>query len=471
YWRGSAEVEQGLVTLLRRDGFEVIEVSSLEGVLDELERQKPAFLLVDGASGGKEVEARVKELGSTPKLFALPIIFFSADANSRILPIKRQFERLLAVDYPFKLETLLSNLAAFAPPAQAEGATKIEQPPGSGASELRKKQIKFAGGHRYVSSAGFQFAAANKLLFFDDKKLMPTETRVEVVRAEVDRITNADRWLGLHARRVAFLGSRVGELLELNKRHEDNVKTVGLVLNHCVVDEPREVQKLDILLPHNSELFERLVDCFKRSSEFVRESIGDEMALETVQIVVELLSERPVSGRPDLVRDAQCALAAEVADRACWSLDYWNPKGAHRVLRKLRMGVPFLPSEDVVTAVARVMSEAVLLDWRLTNAYGLSLNDEERDQRRRQLEEAMQEASHLFEGIEQEEIPLSNLASGMILTRPVVSRDGEVVISANVELDDDLIWRLWQLAGARPLEPTVLVAEPPAEGDDEENRG
>jgi hypothetical protein len=54
------------------------------------------------------------------------------------------------------------------------------------------------------------------------------------------------------------------------------------------------------------------------------------------------------------------------------------------------------------------------------------------------------------------EVSVEDLAPGMKLTRPLRTRDGMELLEGNQRLDEDLIWRLWQLAGVRPVESATI---------------
>jgi hypothetical protein len=54
-------------------------------------------------------------------------------------------------------------------------------------------------------------------------------------------------------------------------------------------------------------------------------------------------------------------------------------------------------------------------------------------------------------------ISMSELTPGMQLSRPIVAMDGKEILSSDIKLDEDLIWRLWQLSAIRPLNAPVIV--------------
>ena len=57
----------------------------------------------------------------------------------------------------------------------------------------------------------------------------------------------------------------------------------------------------------------------------------------------------------------------------------------------------------------------------------------------------------------EERIKISSLSSGMTLSRPLKSFDGREILEAELRLDDDLIWRIWQLSSICPLNSPVII--------------
>jgi hypothetical protein len=55
-------------------------------------------------------------------------------------------------------------------------------------------------------------------------------------------------------------------------------------------------------------------------------------------------------------------------------------------------------------------------------------------------------------------VPLDSLAPGMRLSRPLKAFDGRQILSEDLVLDEDLIFRIWQLAAVRPLNSAIVVS-------------
>lgn len=455
YWRGSAEILSDIIRLLDKDGFIVHQVRTLEEVLDFVERQPPAFLMVDGSAGESEASKRVVEISSAPKLYSIPIVFFSQAAQARTAVLKKQVEQLLAIDIPIKPDAFINRITEFTSPARERESETV-----------RREVFK---GIRKETVAGYQLTSANKLLFFDDKQLLPPHEKQEEIKRLLDQITERDRWIGLHARRTAFLSSAMREHSNIAPERDLNIRTVSMLMNIGISESNPDSGKLDLFGNASPRAVSQVVSGLREAAAVVRQDLGDEKAAVTLEAVAALVEKTSPPDDKTIVEDAQYALAAEMADRACWSLDFWNPRGAHLVMRKLRQGVYFLPSQEVVESLGNILSQAVILDYRLTNIYHLNLSDSARDARRRNVRSALQEADKMFGSAKQTEIPLYDLEDGMTLSKPVVSLDGEVVCNANVSLDHDMIWRLWQLAGVRPLQPTAFITEDEVAANEDES--
>ena len=57
----------------------------------------------------------------------------------------------------------------------------------------------------------------------------------------------------------------------------------------------------------------------------------------------------------------------------------------------------------------------------------------------------------------EKKVPLAGLLPGMTLSRPLLSFDGREILPSNLSLDQDLIWRIWQLAALRPLNAPLVI--------------
>ena len=72
-------------------------------------------------------------------------------------------------------------------------------------------------------------------------------------------------------------------------------------------------------------------------------------------------------------------------------------------------------------------------------------------------EKAKAEAKSLFDQTPVTSLHLPRLQPGMVLAEPILGINGRLVLRANVRLDQDLIWRLWELSAISTLTSPVKV--------------
>lgn len=106
----NADIMFVISMILKDDGFEVVESSSLE-VISELDTIKPDLILMDNLLKDGSGSEMCKKLKSTPSSSHIPIILISAVSN---LPIVA--EECLAdgfIEKPFDLSDFVNKLRGF----------------------------------------------------------------------------------------------------------------------------------------------------------------------------------------------------------------------------------------------------------------------------------------------------------------------------------------------------------------------
>ena len=58
---------------------------------------------------------------------------------------------------------------------------------------------------------------------------------------------------------------------------------------------------------------------------------------------------------------------------------------------------------------------------------------------------------------DEEKVKISSLTDGMKLSKPLKSFDGKEILEADLTLDNDLIWRIWQLSSICPLNSPMVI--------------
>lgn len=444
FWRGGGEARLTLIRALQGEGYEVHQLVKYEEVLDFVNKKNPLLCVIDASGGEREIQKRIAELGPAQGLYDFPVLFIGSGAVAKTADnLASKFERFKAIDVPFKIADVFAALK--------EVTVGEHKPHRIGSDSQASSPPSTLGGRKLVH--------ARTLADFDDATLIPPHPKREVIEKSLARITETNEWLGLHARRTALGSSLIAHRLAFGPERETNVQTVSLLLNWGLLEENPLLAKKDLFMNVSDDVIKSVTQGFERSANFITQRLDDPIAARTALSVAKILSGEKSNENKEVLLDAQCALITELSNRACWGEGYWNSRGAYRVLSNLRPGGRFSLDKHIADLMSRILSEAVSSRVTLNDLTLPSLADHSqkaiRDVERR---EAQKEAERLFGVSDHEQVTLPELMAGMILARPVLTRDGQVILRANIELDKDLISRLWRLAAIVPLEPRLTIA-------------
>jgi len=468
YWRGSVEVQKGLIRALETDGYAVVECRKLEEVLDRVERRRPALLIVDGSAGQTDAAQRIVELSSTEVLYPVPLVFISAGATKRAQTLKRQFEDFLPVDVPFSVEEVLRPLRGIVSALDTPDALAgLKVAGGDGEALLAPKtgeafDLQTAARNR--TYGGRVLASTAELVQFDDTRLLADLPRQEQIKNALSTLTASNRWLGLHARRVAAFGATLANCLGLDTERNQNVRTVGLFLNWGLRDSLSEVLRWDRYSDKDPAMATVVAAGFRESAQFVQAELGDERASQTIEMVANLLEGTASTENEALLEDAKCAMAIEFVDRVCWANGFWNPRGVNMVLRKFLAEHDIDHEDDILWGVARGLAESVSTLISVKSMFIPSQISEvggTRHASRMLNGDGDKSTLHVVEIVGDTgavTIPLPNLMPGMRLAQPIVALDGKEVLQAGIELNREMIFRLWRLAAIRPVGSSAQVS-------------
>lgn len=496
YWRGSAEVRADLISALERR-FNVLQYRQFEELLEEVERKKPVLIVVDASAGQAEASKRVVELSSAETLYLQPILFVAKQASRRSENLRKNFKRIHAVDIPYSLGEVFIRFSELTgirfdhleeSSSEAEsilGRTELKD--GESKSELsstalgefgaqpdldqgqpspREEQFKRVKaddirarlrshrdpGNLFKSYGGKVFAIARTLEDFDDEILLPDHPSRETIKKALDFFGKQDEWLGLHARRVAFVAAAIANSLGFGAERDTNVRLVSLFLNWALVEGSRGLIRHDYIRTQNQEIRDSIANGFAQAAHAVRERFEDELAARTLRTASQLILSEQTDDDFEVVQDAQCAIVVDLASRSCWAEGSWNPMGAYRTFNSLRRErVAFLGDDEVISAMMRVLGEAVSTHVTVRNVYpsvfaepGMSSG-------------AAGDRIPGANGAAGVKVRLSDLVPGMRLVQPICTLDGKLILESNVRLDEETIVHLWQLCAIRAVNPAVEV--------------
>ncbi|MFN8391673.1 MAG: hypothetical protein U0136_15395 [Bdellovibrionota bacterium] len=360
-----------------------------------------------------------------------------------------------------------SIAAAVSPPPQSiespESASRIRQTVEDTSAQNRERLRASRDPEALSGSCGGEhFSLGSRLEDFDDSYVVPDGPKRAQYQTTLDAITEKDAWVGLHARRSAFVATAIGQRLSFSKKQKDNLRLVCLFINWAAVESTSPERKKDYLQQGRQHELSELAQTFRESAAKIEQELGETRAAQTVELVAKLLvGDRALAeGQKELLLEAECVLIVELSDRACWSQGHWNPSGAYRTIRCLRLdsGV-FVTNRPLRAAVIRVVGEGVTRHITVGNVF-ISIDDVESQSRSpvvRADRRAAQQSPEELSKLKAVSIRLSDLAPGMRIAQPLLARDGKLILEAQTVLSEELLFQLYQLAAVRALDGEVAV--------------
>lgn len=457
YWQSSGGSRGDLVKSLEQQGYSVVVANRLEDVLDRFDDRKVKSLVVDAAESDHETSTRILELTSTERLFKTPLIFFGKGQDGTHSTLAKQFIHLASLSGESTIDEVLAQFDVLM------SGRKVDRSNLRGAltsATINKLELSpQLDPARLVSSyGGSLFAAATRPSFFDDEPLLPKHSQRALIGDWLTQITRLSNDQGTRARRVTYLAGAIANGVGFSQGQDITVRTSSLVLAHVIYGEP-SLSNLDFLHDEMEASAELVAAAVDRARQDAENELQDMQVCKTLGLFGDILRRRELFESADEIRVAHCLLLSEMAERACWKSGEWSPNGAHRIIREFRHQSRFNIDAQLVSGMVRLLTEASCARhaWKRPS-----------EQRRRRaamemnkvlVAEARKEAEELFSDRPFSAIDLSDIRAGMRLARPFLTLEGRLVLRANVQLDESLIWGIWQLSTVAPLEKCIFVTK------------
>jgi hypothetical protein len=146
-------------------------------------------------------------------------------------------------------------------------------------------------------------------------------------------------------------------------------------------------------------------------------------------------------------------LTTEIVDRICWIDGHWDPRGVNAIMRRFSSGEMPNTHPQVLAVTLKSLCEAI---------EGMGANLLRSQSRVKTTPIATKALLDVKEkelsGVENK-VSLSKLRPGMKTSQPITALNGKMIIEKDTPLDEDLIWRLWQLAAVRPINPITIFSK------------
>jgi len=441
-------------------------VTELEEIAVELPKLRDPILMVHLQDDEEKALEDMKLVIGMKDLRKQPLILIGKEADGYTGVLDRYFTLCLAVNYPCNNSEVLEALtyiiklydsvqAKKSKSAEEsdtpERPTRILQEDSLPIPDMVFEQFRnFQDQGRRVG--GSEFHSKVTLEDLKDLELLPEN---ELLRRSVEIVySDLGRWGREHLCRSTFICERFTRVLALPEEVIERVKAAILLYPVCFARNGKLLRKNYIVASEKfrQELSSQLKNsAMKLMSDFKQPEVG-----ELIAGMARFISGEEAPSDEGGANAVSCLTAAELIDRVCFQNGYWNSRGAHLLLKEARAGRLGLMHASVLACTVKFLNEAVL---SLPQTFLHSKEVREDPDLKRSAEQVR---NYVPEGGEKQ-VNLNALEPGMRLSKPVYAFDGREILKEEVLLDQDLIWRLWQLSTVRPMNaPLVVESEEPA---------
>ncbi len=283
--------------------------------------------------------------------------------------------------------------------------------------------------------------------YLERHKLNPSDPKLKEIINEI--LFDVGKWGRLHLCRVAFMAQKVLEAMKPDLTLQEQVRGAAFLYAWSFAGVESELLKSNYLDARSTTRRQNLSKKIKQSADQIEETLGLANLRSVVNGLGDLIgsAERPIDS--DFGITASALFAADLTSRFCFGNGSWNPRRGYVLLYKIKRG-DFKEIHDLVLCCSiKFLAEALSARTPI-----FMLKRELRNNK--EFLSALAREAHLPVKKDERRIPVSSLAPGMRLTQPLQALDGREILSTDLTLDADLIWRIWQLSAIRPLKSAVV---------------
>ena len=293
-----------------------------------------------------------------------------------------------------------------------------------------------------------------KIMHLDSLKqdaYLSQNAKVKDVVAEMTATLPASSITRLH--RIAYLVNNILDALNKNTALREDGKIAALLYNWTLSKEHKTLLRKDYLTNRSRTVRKDVCSRIKDSAMKIILDLKFPVAGEIVAKVARLIGREEKVSDDELTVIASTIASVDMIDRACWQSNHFNPRSAYKLMAMAKDGELSEIHPAVLCCIIKMLAEAIASSTQfLLIPQKVRKDPALIDARRRARETVIEEG--------EKRVEISDLTPGMRLSRPLITFDGRAILEEDLVLDQDLIWRIWQLSLVRPLNSPLVVAEP-----------
>lgn len=402
------------------------DVDSYENVLNK------NFVLATTLSTPCPNSDVLEAIGYTVKAYPLAKGAVEGTSTAEVVPVKPTLSQAL-------------RISEEPPPHRHEAYTKFAGVPEIFFDQLQTLKLgkDGLGGTLYPRSISEVFVASGNYL--------PTTRAFETPIRNI--VMDIGKWGRLHLYRVAYIVNQIADALDLPEEIKEHMRAALFLYPHSFAGENPDLVRREYQEPKFSAFRRELCSRIKDSAMHAAINLKSPDVGNLLAMLGKLI------GREEEITDnivcvaASTIMAADLCDRVCFQGGHWNPRRAYMLMKKIRSQQLSDIHPRAMCALVKFLSEAI-------TCHPFAFIVPRQMRRDPKLQKAAEEWRNQRINHEEKKVPLGGLMPGMKLSRPVITYDGREILSGDLTLDQDLIWRLWQLSTVRPLNgPLIIFSE------------
>ena len=285
---------------------------------------------------------------------------------------------------------------------------------------------------------------------FLDKNYLPERA---AYRKAVEKLEGeCTTWERAHFHRTAFASYNILQSLHIEHNLIDIARAASLLYFFPTGVSSERLTKSPYIRGSQSTVKATIIKSIRANAA----SFNEQSELKELAPIVEKIanifdSERALanasySNEKNVHKIASTIILADLIDRECWQDGYWDSTGIYAIVRWIESDAGTNLDSDVVWECMRFLVETI----EATPPEHVVTK-----QKRKELLESPPAKRN--QASSENTFRISQLTPGMRLAASLLTFDGKPVLDNDINLDNDLIWRIWRLCSLYPLESAQIV--------------
>jgi hypothetical protein len=458
------DVPPGLRETLKSKGLSTSSSSDSNKVVELLSSSENSATLVY-LSENSELEKVTGELSELTQLHSWPLIIVGKEVDRYESFLNRFFILATTITLPCEFGDIVSAIRYVSRYLEKLKTKKISS---DSAQKLESKELqKIFKGFSAIPKITFDklkelnlfekelggayYATTFKPQVKSEKLYLPNDPKVVEIITKISEDLSIDR-LSRYCR-IGSLTYLIITGLGYSKEVMESAKIASMCYSSGILFQEKSLTQTQYLIG-DSDLIRKEI-CSRIKDSIIEQEIFalNKQAKEIALLVAKLIG---FEESLDNTTESICASAiatADAIDRVIFQRNVFQPVGAYSVLSLFKKQEISFIHPLVLAVIVKLLAEAVSSDISV-------MNKSKRYQQMNQLIDAASEIDEAIISGGQRVVSLANLQPGMKLSKNGISTaDGFNLLTESMELDQDLIWRLWQLSSVRPIQKKIIVDE------------